>query len=70
MEGTAIAPVGYSNRVPALMVRALSDLAEAREGSIRRKEILSWQLITPQKSLLRSSKKLNPQSKKKETLWS
>jgi len=41
MEGTAIAQVGYTNRIPILIVRALSDLAEARAGSIRRKEILN-----------------------------
>ena len=32
MEGTAIALVGYSNRVPILIVRALSDLAGGQSG--------------------------------------
>lgn len=32
MEGTAIAQVGYSNRVPILIVRALSDLAGGQKG--------------------------------------
>jgi adenosylhomocysteine nucleosidase len=32
MEGTAIAQVGYSNRVPILIVRALSDLAGGQSG--------------------------------------
>jgi adenosylhomocysteine nucleosidase len=32
MEGTAIAQVGYSNRVPILIVRALSDLAGGQIG--------------------------------------
>ena len=32
MEGTAIAQVGYYNRVPILIVRALSDLAGGQSG--------------------------------------
>jgi len=32
MEGTAIAQVGYSNRVPILIVRGLSDLAGGQRG--------------------------------------
>jgi adenosylhomocysteine nucleosidase len=32
MEGTAIAQVGYTNRVPILIVRALSDLAGGQTG--------------------------------------
>jgi len=32
MEGTAIAQVGYVNRVPILIVRALSDLAGGQQG--------------------------------------
>ena len=32
MEGTAIAQVGYTNRVPVLIVRALSDLAGGQKG--------------------------------------
>ena len=32
MEGTAIAQVGYTNRVPILIVRAVSDLAGGQRG--------------------------------------
>ena len=32
MEGSAIAQVGYTNRVPILIVRALSDLAGGQSG--------------------------------------
>jgi adenosylhomocysteine nucleosidase len=32
MEGTAVAQVGYTNRVPILIVRALSDLAGGQSG--------------------------------------
>ena len=33
MEGTVIAQVGYVNRVPILIVRALSDLAGGQRGA-------------------------------------
>lgn len=32
MEGTAVAQVGYVNRVPVLIIRGISDLADGQRG--------------------------------------